>query len=230
MNSFYQAAISGDYNLDNIVASVREVLGGSGFEGEITVGDTKLTVHAGAVITTDKDGNYTVNGVNYGTNLDAATKGFHSQNVEVLSEAISSVSDTETGVTTYTLENGAEVVVDYNLETKEFIATLNGSTVRASSKAELEFAIAALARLESTSLEASETVSFHISQNGEAEVEVIVDITNPDDPKITVNGGAGLDEEAQKAIIAKAQEFYGTDKATAVQAEKPAEMAVDADL
>ena len=230
MNSFYQAAISGDYNLDNIVASVREVLGGSGFEGEITVGDTKLTVHAGAVITTDKDGNYTVNGVNYGTNLDAATKGFHSQNVEVLSEAISSVSDTETGVTTYTLENGAEVVVDYNLETKEFIATLNGSTVRASSKAELEFAIAALARLESTSLEASETVSFHISQNGEAEVEVIVDITNPDDPKITVNGGVGLDEEAQKAIIAKAQEFYGTDKATAVQAEKPAEMAVDADL
>jgi hypothetical protein len=66
------------------MTSIREVLAGTGLEEEITIGDMKLRVHAGAVIDVDKDGNYIVNGTNFGNNLDAATKGVYTSNLKTL--------------------------------------------------------------------------------------------------------------------------------------------------
>jgi len=60
MNAFYKAAISGNYDLDNIMTSVKEVLAGTGFEGEIKIGDSKLTFQYGVVLEEGKDGKYHV--------------------------------------------------------------------------------------------------------------------------------------------------------------------------
>jgi len=45
MNAFYLAAKSGNYDLDNVLASIKEVLAGTGYEGDIDVGDVHLTFH-----------------------------------------------------------------------------------------------------------------------------------------------------------------------------------------
>ena len=64
LDAFYKAAKSGDYNLDNIMQSIKDVLVGTGYQGDIDVGDWHLTVHNGLVLTRDDEG-YVVNGVHY---------------------------------------------------------------------------------------------------------------------------------------------------------------------
>jgi len=41
--AFYKAMLSNDYNEDSIMASIKEVLSGTGYEGELDIGDLRLT-------------------------------------------------------------------------------------------------------------------------------------------------------------------------------------------
>lgn len=65
MNALYQAAKSGNYDLDNIWQSVKEVLAGiEGFEGQIDVGDMHIAISNGIVLEA-KDGKYIVGGLEF---------------------------------------------------------------------------------------------------------------------------------------------------------------------
>jgi len=63
--AFYDAMRSGDYNLDNIYESMKNILAGSGFEGEIKVGDMRLVFNQGMVFEKDEKGNIVYNGKTY---------------------------------------------------------------------------------------------------------------------------------------------------------------------
>ena len=59
MNAVYQAAISGDFDTDNIMQSIQNVLAGTGQTFELDMGDgTKIAVGFGAIVETDEQGKY----------------------------------------------------------------------------------------------------------------------------------------------------------------------------
>ena len=58
VKAFYTAMQSGNYDLDSIMESMKEVLAGTGFEGDIQVGDMTLTFHYGQIITKTENGKY----------------------------------------------------------------------------------------------------------------------------------------------------------------------------
>ena len=59
VSAFYEAAMSGDYNLDNIIQSVKDVLAGTGFEGEISLGGQTYVFSRGKSIVKLENGKYT---------------------------------------------------------------------------------------------------------------------------------------------------------------------------
>lgn len=56
--AFYDAMRSGNYDLNNIMASIKEVLAGTDFEGEIQLGDQTLVFARGQTLIKLKDGTY----------------------------------------------------------------------------------------------------------------------------------------------------------------------------
>jgi len=54
--------LSGDYDLDSLFTSIRDVLASTDFEGDIDVGDLHITVKQGTVLERDKDDNYIIDG------------------------------------------------------------------------------------------------------------------------------------------------------------------------
>lgn len=58
IDSLYQMYTSGEYNLDDLYGSIQRVMGTSGFEGTIELGDNKVYIKKGATIveTTDEEG------------------------------------------------------------------------------------------------------------------------------------------------------------------------------
>ena len=87
MDAFWKAAKSGNYNLDNLIPSIKEVLAGTGYTGEIELGDTTLAIKNGVVLE-KVDGKYkTSKGTEY-TDIDLAVQ------AEVL-EGLEGVTDIE---------------------------------------------------------------------------------------------------------------------------------------
>ena len=206
MNAFYKASISGDYNLDSIFESIKEVLASSGFEGEITIGDYKLTYHAGVMLTSDKEGNYIVNGKNFGKDQDKAAQAIKTSTIDALSGATKKVTDQDT-TTTYTFQNGTSVKVECSVE-GIYTATLNnGKVITASTEEGLQLGIAAELQLhdnEITSEEygANNTVTYTIkdSVNANVETEVTYDrMTGKVTYKDITHGENGTVKEVEKS-------------------------------
>ena len=182
MNAFYKASISGDYNLDDIFQSIKDVLASSGFEGEITIGDYKLTYHAGVMLTSDKEGNYIVNGKSFGKDQDKAAQAIKSSSIDTLSSAVRKVTNEDTS-TTYTFSSGISVKVACAIDgdgNVQYTATLpSGKVITATSEEGIQLGLAAELQLKggevTNELEgANNEVSYTIKQNAEANVETIV--------------------------------------------------------
>lgn len=218
ISAFYQAAKSGDYNPDNIMKSIKDVLAGTGFEGEITIGDMTLTFQYDTVLEKGKDGKYHVGDKTFpGTDAGAkaAAKYQHQTDLDTLQGAATEEADN--GSINY--KNSIVSNVDYNVETGVYNITFSdGSTATATSKAGANLAIATFAKLTEQDIVSSpeagsDAITFTIHQKGKANLEFTVE-----NGEVTVKAdGAGdasnmtkakeaaqtvVDDEAQKAAEA----------------------------
>lgn len=220
MNAFYKAAISGDYNLDNIMASVKEVLAGTGFEGEIVIGDYKLTFQYGVVLEEGKDGKYHVGDKTFNKGQEkAAARATAVDSLDTLKNAGKEING-ETGEVKVTSQVVANV--DYDVDTKTY--TINfveeGYSATATSKAGADLAIATYARLTGKNLDAADTVTepitFTLHQEGAVDVEVT--LVNGEVTTKIVAGEEGSEADNSDKVAEAAQAIADEKAAKAAEA------------
>jgi len=121
LNSFYQAYLSGDYDLDHLFESIKSVLSGTGFEGDIDIGDMHLTFTAGTVITWSKDNKAIING---------KETQFGKNDTDKIVSAMAAAEFDELLSNNYTIEESGEVTyhgaidttVEYNVKSGVYTA------------------------------------------------------------------------------------------------------------
>ena len=209
MDAFWKAAQSDNYDLDNIWASVKEVLAGSNknYVGDIDIGDMHLTFTNGVVLER-VDGGYKVGDKTY-KDADTATKATYASDIKAMEDAAKTYN--EDGSVTY---NGVlNYKVSYDLASKTYTVDFGDSTATSATKEGIEFAIATYAKLNSKEIssekgENSEGVSFTLHQAGDVKVEVtlkdgkVTTDDNDTDGKIKDAAQAAADKEAQEAAAA----------------------------
>ena len=211
MKAFYAAAKSGDFSEENIVKSIREVLAGTGFTGDIEVGDIKLTFHQGVALERDKEGNYVVGDTKF-TDPNLAAQAMKAASIEPLKEAAEETQvDKETGAVTYTYANNVTVTVTCDAQGVYKAVLSNGDVITADSEKALQVGILTAVKLDpDVTLAAEETVTFKYTANGQAELEITVDTTDIENPKVTTGKGKEkkdlTDEKLGQAALAAVQE------------------------
>ena len=214
MNAFYKAAISGDYDLDNIMASIKDVLAGTGFEGEIVIGDYKLTFQYGVVLEEGKDGKYHVGDKTFNKGQEkAAARATAINSLDTLKNAGKEING-ETGEVKVTSQVVANVDYDVDTQTYTINFTDEGYSATANSKAGADLAIATYARLTGKTLDATDTVTepitFTLHQEGAVDVEVT--LVNGEVTTKVVAGEEGSDAD-NSAEVAKAAQAIADEKA-----------------
>ena len=175
VGAFYAAAMSGDYDPDNIMASVKEVLTNTGFEGEIELGDMRLVYKYNTVLEKGKDGKYHVGDKEFSgdeAGLKSAVSYQHATELNALQGA--KAKQEEDGSVTFT--NNIVANVDYNVEDGQYnIKFSKGGTATANSKAGANLAIATYAKMTSQEIDdtttqgaKAEPIQFTIHQEGYA--------------------------------------------------------------
>ena len=219
ISAFYAAMQSGDYDLDNIMSSIKEVLAGTDFEGNIDVGDMHLTFHKGIVLERDKDGNYVVDGQKYDENhLDAALQAQAVSDLTTVQNAVKKY-DPETGEVTYTageFKYTASYDVDSGLYEVHFS---DGDSATSSSKDGINLAISTWAKKnaltqEELGSEAPENTAFTYTSHTGVTVDAEVDVETGE-IKFNTTGDIDLNQAAE---VAKLEEAVRTASAETVAA------------
>jgi len=136
--AFYKAMLSGDYDENNIMASIKEVLSGTGYEGNIDVGDMHLTFRQGYVLERDANGMFKVDGKEFKDETTALNAMAASQLGDLLTGK--KTINTETGAVTY--HGAVDTTVKIDVDNKKYEASFsNGGAVSATSKDLLTAAI-----------------------------------------------------------------------------------------
>ena len=209
MAAFYKAVQSGDYSNENIMKSIKEVLGSTGYEGEIQVGDLKLKFHQGVALERDKDGKYILPDGQKTTDADVAAQAMKADSLDALKAAAEKTeTDAETGEVTYTFAEGVTVEVTVDAENHYKAHIPNVGTITANSKEELQAGITAVAKLENIALNAENKVTFTYTTEAGIQTIVTVDMTDAENPKVNTEGnGDGVDlDELTKAALEAVQE------------------------
>lgn len=142
--AFYKAMLSNDYSEDSIMASIKEVLGGTGYEGELDIGDLHLTFKQGYVLERDSEGHYIVEGQQF-NDEGAALNAMAASQLEGLLGSAKDI-DTKTGAITY--HSAIDTTVTVDVENNKYSASFsNGGSVSSSTQAGLAAAIEAYALL-----------------------------------------------------------------------------------
>ena len=181
LTAFSAAAKSGDYDLDNIMASVKQVLAGTGYEGEIDIGDMHLTFKQGYVLERDSEGHYIVDNKKFNDEETALNAMAANQLEDLLGQAKD--IDTETGEVTYHGAMDATVKVDVTADKTTYTAHVGEYTVTSTSREGIAAAIKTATMLsgkdwEDTASNAENTdnaLTYTIQQNASAVVNVTVD-------------------------------------------------------
>lgn len=211
ISAFYAAMQSGDYDLDSIYESMKNILAGSGFEGEIKVGDMHLVFNQGMVFEKDEKGNIVYNGKTYsGDNaLEDAKNAMRNDQVTAALAAFGGVQNEETGETTLTATtmNGGkiEITSSYNVETGKFEAIFSDGGFVSSDTAEgLAAAIQHYSYMQKMTLAEAETtttssdeLTYSITKKGQVTVDWKVDVKTGEVE--TINPGSTT-EEIGKAL------------------------------
>ena len=144
LTAFSAAAKSGDYDLDNIMASIKQILAGTGYEGEIDIGDMHLTFKQGYVLERDSEGHYIVEGQQF-NDEGAALNAMAASQFEGLLDSAKDI-DTKTGAVTY--HGAIDTTVTVDVENNKYSASFSsGGSVSSSTQAGLAAAIETYALL-----------------------------------------------------------------------------------
>jgi hypothetical protein len=137
--ALYKAMLSGDYNEEEIAASMKEVLSGTGYEGEIDVGDWHLTLKHGYVLERDSEGKFIVDGKKF-EDEDTALK---AQAAITLDGLLGDKKDInlDTGAVTYHGAIDATVEVDITEDQVTYTAHVEDYTVTSTTKEGIAAAI-----------------------------------------------------------------------------------------
>ena len=199
LSALYDAMRSGDYNLDDIYTSIRDILAGTDFEGDIDVGDLHLTVHQGVALERKGD-KYIVNGHEY-TNVDTAVK---AQQTAALGDFTNAIKTTnpETGETTYTAGE-LNATVQYDVNSKKYhLEFSDGTSADAADEASARFALQAWAQMKGGNLDAvsegaaAQTLSFTYDTKAGVVANIEADVTTG---KITYSYGE-IQSQGQAAV------------------------------
>ena len=211
LNAFYQAAKSGNYDLNNIMSSIKEVLASQNFKDgtSIKVGDIELSIHQGVALEKVDDG-YKVGDHVY-KDASTAVKATYASSIDSLTGL--NQNFTEEGAVEYEISQDLSITVSYD-ETTKYSATVsagdNSATISANSAEELsegirQYATAFDLNLNSSSGEsntgANSTLKYTIKK-GDAVVEVEYDVKLN---KVTTSSNG---EDGAAAIAATMEEKF----------------------
>ena len=201
MDSFWKMAKSGNYDLNNLIPSIKEILGGTGLEGEIELDDRKLVIHQGTVFEKDEDNKIIWNGKKFNS-VEAAARAESLEQITAL-QGLETKYNAETGDISY---KAGKYSIDttYDIENNCFIANFSdGGSVSAESQQALNAAIrtyllaqnidTSTGEQQTSTTASSKTLQYSVTLPGKATVDVELDIeanevkVKNQDPNIPIN-------------------------------------------
>ena len=211
LQAYKQAALSGNYDIDNIMASIKEVLGSTNFEGEISIGDLHLIGAYNTILEKGKDGKIHVGDKIFTSVEEAAAY----QNISELNELKGASIEAGEKAGEFTVENSVVTNAIYNINEGTYDLTFSdGTTTSVKSKAAANLAIATWMKMHPEDAKAAETAqntgevngtTFTFYQNGIANLEFTIK-----DGKVEVKGNdETLKEKAQAAAQAALEDQAG---------------------
>ena len=182
LSAYKTAALSGDYDENHIMESIKAILAGTGFNGDIDIGDMHLTFKQGYVLERDSEGHYIVEGQQFNNEKTALNAMAAAELEDLLGKAKD--INTETGEVTYHGAMDATVEVSIDSDTVTYTAHVGEYTVTSTSREGIAGAIKTATMLsgeewnninETSDETGNSTFSFTIQQEGSAEISLTVD-------------------------------------------------------
>ena len=175
VSSLYAVAMSGDFDLDKIFDSIKQVFAESGFEGEIPIGDAHLVFKYNTSLEKGKDGKYHIGDKEFPGTDDGFKKAVSYQKATEL-KALQGIKSEQGKDGSITFEHNFITNADYNVETGTYnIKFKDGSTATATSKEGASLAIATYAEMTHQDVESvgaqvtdAKPIEFTIQQEGYA--------------------------------------------------------------